>query len=67
MILYLDTSAIVKLYAAESGTAQTKRLVAAAKRVASTMVAYAETRAALARKYRMRQISEQEFRKCKND
>ena len=67
MILYLDTSAIVKLYAAETGRAQTKRLVAAAKQVASAVVAYAETRAALARKYRMRQISEEEFSRYKNE
>ncbi len=61
MILYLDTSAIVKLYAAEPGRAETKRLVAAAQQVTSNVIAYVETRAALARKSRMQQMSEKEF------
>ncbi len=57
MILYLDTSAVVKLYASEPGSGETGRLVAKAKRIASNPLAYAETGAALARKYRTRQIT----------
>jgi len=52
VILYLDSSSIVKLYAQEPGTAETKRLVAEAKKVASSRIAYAEVRAAFVRKRR---------------
>ena len=61
MIVYFDTSAIVKLYASESGSAQVKRLLGTAEHVVSSIIAYAETRAALARKYRMCQMSEKQF------
>jgi predicted nucleic acid-binding protein len=61
VILYLDTSAVVKLYANEAGSVATARLVAAATQVASSVVTYAETRAALARKFRMRQVSQRDF------
>ncbi|MGO9607788.1 MAG: type II toxin-antitoxin system VapC family toxin [Candidatus Binataceae bacterium] len=67
MILYLDTSAAVKLYASESGSAETRRAVAQAEQIASSLLAYAETRAALARKYRMRQIDASGFERSKAD
>jgi predicted nucleic acid-binding protein len=67
VILYLDTSALVKLYATEPGSAETERLVAVAAQVASNLIAYAETRAALARKYRMRQMKEKEFNARKDE
>jgi predicted nucleic acid-binding protein len=49
MTLYLDTSSLVKLYVSESGSAAVRQLVDAATVVATSVVAYAETRAALAR------------------
>ena len=49
MILYLDTSAIVKLYADETGSDQVWAAVAEAKLCATHLIAYAETRAAFAR------------------
>ncbi|ACA58767.1 type II toxin-antitoxin system VapC family toxin [Candidatus Desulforudis audaxviator] len=52
MILYLDTSALVKLYIREEGSEVTQRLLAASSVVATSKVAYAEARAALARAYR---------------
>ncbi len=52
MILYLDTSAMVKLYAREFGTDEVKSAVTHADLVAASLVAYTETRAALARKHR---------------
>jgi uncharacterized protein len=67
VILYLDTSAVVKLYATEPGSAETERLVTAARQVASSLIAYAETRAALARKFRMRQMKQKEFNACKDE
>jgi uncharacterized protein len=47
--LYLDTSSLVKLYVTESGSEVVRQLVGDAKVVATSVVAYAETRAALAR------------------
>ena len=52
MILYLDTSALVKLYAEEEGTELVERAVDEAEVVTTSIVAYAEARAALARKLR---------------
>lgn len=52
MILYLDTSALVKLYVREDGTAQTRARLADASMVATSRVAYPEARAALARRQR---------------
>ena len=49
MTLYLDTSSLVKLYVAEAGSEVVRQLVDDANVVATSVVAYAETRAALAR------------------
>jgi predicted nucleic acid-binding protein len=49
MTLYLDTSSLVKLYVSESGSGVVRQLVDGATVVATSVVAYAETRAALAR------------------
>jgi predicted nucleic acid-binding protein len=65
MILYLDTSAVVKLYATEPGSMQTRRTVSRADEVASSLLAYLETRAAFARKKRMRQLSDTELERAK--
>lgn len=62
MILYLDTSALVKLYVRERGSAQTRRAVDAAEAVATSMVAYAEARAAFARLHRERSFTRRRHR-----
>ncbi len=49
MTLYLDTSSLVKLYVTENGSEVVRQLVGDATVVATSVVAYAETRAALAR------------------
>lgn len=49
MILYLDTSALVKLYVEEQGTAAVVERVERAGAVVTVRVTYAEARAALAR------------------
>ena len=49
MTLYLDTSSLVKLYVTETGSEIVRELAAEASVVATSVVAYAETRAALAR------------------
>ena len=61
MILYLDTSAIVKLYTVKPGSSDVKRWVSAAEEVVSCLIAYVETRSAFARKYRMRQMNDREL------
>lgn len=52
MILYLDTSALVKLYVNEAGSTLVKRHLEAAETAATSVVAYAEARAAFARRLR---------------
>lgn len=49
MTLYLDTSSLVKLYVTEAGSEVVRQLVGDANVVVTSVVAYAETRAALAR------------------
>ena len=49
MILYLDTSALVKLYVREPGSTALRTHTAKAGALATSVVAYAETRAAFAR------------------
>jgi predicted nucleic acid-binding protein len=54
--LYLDTSSLVKLYVAEPGSDAVRKLVDSASVVATSSIAYAETRAALARRRRERAL-----------
>ncbi|MEK7696897.1 MAG: type II toxin-antitoxin system VapC family toxin, partial [Pseudomonadota bacterium] len=49
MILYLDTSALVKLYVREAGSGEVKKLARESAALATSIVAYAEVRAAFAR------------------
>ena len=49
MTLYVDTSTLIKLYVTEAGSDVVRQLVGDASVVATSVVAYAETRAALAR------------------
>ena len=56
MTLYLDTSSLVKLYVAEPGSDAVRKLVDAASVVATSAIAYTETRAALARRRRERAL-----------
>jgi predicted nucleic acid-binding protein len=52
MILYCDTSALIKLYLAEAGSAALHRLVAESEAVATCRISWAEAHAALARRTR---------------
>ena len=67
MILYLDTSALVKLYAEEEGRERVRQGVRAADLIATSLMAYAETRSALARKSRSSEISRVAFTRCRRD
>jgi predicted nucleic acid-binding protein len=49
LIVYLDTSALVKLYVSESGSRALRGHAAKSEAVATSVVGYAETRAAFAR------------------
>lgn len=63
MILYLDTSALVKLYAEEEDREAVFEAVDSSEMVATSTVAYAEARAALARRLREGQMDEEEHRR----
>ena len=52
MILYLDTSSLLKLYVEESGTADVQAGAESAEVVATSVVAYPEGIAAVARRHR---------------
>ena len=56
MTLYLDTSSLVKLYIAETGSDHVRGLVDRAHVVATSIVAYPEVRAAMARRRRERAL-----------
>ena len=65
MILYLDTSSLVKLYVVEPGSEGVQRLVERAELVSTSVVAYAEARAALARRLRERSLTPGEHRRAR--
>ena len=67
MTLYLDTSSLVKLYVTEAGSDVVRRLVDDAHVVATSSVAYAETRAALARLRRERGLTAWKFARAKRE
>jgi predicted nucleic acid-binding protein len=65
LILYLETSSLVKLYVREPDSETVRKTVLAADIVATSILAYAEARAALARKRRERGISEESYQSVK--
>lgn len=65
MTLYLDTSSLVKLYVAELGADTVRQLTNEAAIVATSVIAYPETRAALARRRSERALSPAAFTKAK--
>ena len=65
MTLYLDTSSLVKLYVAESGSDTVRAQVDRASVVVTSMIAYPEARAALARRRRERALSPTAFAAAK--
>jgi uncharacterized protein len=52
VVLYLDTSSLVKLYVEEEGSADVEGILKEARTAATSMIAYAEARAAFARRFR---------------
>ncbi|MDA2924887.1 type II toxin-antitoxin system VapC family toxin [Acidobacteria bacterium AH-259-L09] len=67
MILYLDTSALVKVYVQETGSREIKPLVEEAEVLATSRIAYVEARAAFARKFRERGLSVRKYRSMVED
>lgn len=67
MIGYLDTSALVKLYIEERGTAEVRKLVERVEIVSTSRVAYPEARAGIARKLRHGELTHTERHRLVND
>lgn len=65
MILYTDTSSLIKLYLVEDGSAEVRNLVTAATQVTTSKVAYAETRVGLARALRDGRVNRNEFQSAR--
>ena len=66
MITYLDTSTLVKLYVQEPESEEVKNLVANSSAVSTSLIAYAEARAAFARRYRERAFTQAQYKKLKD-
>lgn len=66
MILYLDTSSLVKLYVDEEDSDEVHRQVADAAVVTTSQIAYPEARAALARRRRERALRPRGFLAAKH-
>ena len=67
MRLYLDTSALVKLYVEEEGSPLVRKAVEEAETVATSIVGYVEARAAFARRHREKSISLLDYRRVIRD
>jgi predicted nucleic acid-binding protein len=63
VILYVDTSALVKLYVPEPESGAVQALVGSAQVAAVSVVAFAEARAAFARKRRERAVNPKDYRR----
>jgi uncharacterized protein len=62
MILYLDTSVMVKLYMEEEDSSQIASLVDSVGVVAASIIAYVEARSAFARRYREKSIDPETYK-----
>ena len=65
MTLYLDTSALVKLFFREAGSELVLDLISKADSILTSQVAYAESCSALARRKRDKRLTEDEFEAAK--
>ena len=66
-MIYLDTSAILKLYIAEPEFESVRRLAGTASVTCTHLIAYAETRAGLARALRMKRVDAVGLAEVKRD
>jgi uncharacterized protein len=67
VILYLDTSTLVKLYVPEAESAKIRQVVEAVEVVASSRLSYVEARAAFARKLRECGVTRRDYRTVLQD
>ena len=67
MILFLDTSSLVKLYIEEDASRVVRSLVDQASVVSTSVIAYPEVRSAFARLRRERRLTEGELGQIKAD
>lgn len=67
MILYLDTSALVKLYVHEAGSSEVREAVGDSTLAATCELSYVELRAALARRLRERALTTTDYRRVVRD
>ena len=65
MIAYLDTSSLVKLYVQEDGSLKVETLVKDSEATATSIIAYAEARAAFARRSREKAFTPKEHNRIK--
>lgn len=61
MIVYLDTSSLVKLYVQEAHTALVKRWVEETEIVATCRIAYPETMSAITRRFRQGDLTKKQY------
>jgi predicted nucleic acid-binding protein len=61
MLLYLDTSNLVKLYVEEEDSTEVANLVVSSKATATSLIAYAESRSAFARRYKEKAFTRREY------
>ena len=61
MIVYLDTSSLVKLYVQEAHTTLVKKWVEEAEIVATCRIAYPETMSAIRRRFRQGDVTEKQY------
>ncbi|MCF8129838.1 MAG: type II toxin-antitoxin system VapC family toxin [Deltaproteobacteria bacterium] len=66
MIVYLDTSSLVKLYIEEDQSSEVEGLVKSSEVTVTSLVAYAEARAAFARRFREKAFAEDAYESLKN-
>ena len=62
MVVYLDTSSLVKLYVEEEDSPRIADLVKSSKVTATSLIAYTEARAAFARRFRENAFTPDEYR-----
>ena len=61
MVVYLDTSSLVKLYVREEDSPKVAELVRSSKATATSLIAYTEARAAFARRFREKAFTSAEY------
>ena len=67
MITYFDTSSLVKLYVLEDGSEEVRSLIEESSVAATSVVAYAEARAAFARRTREGSLTTRDHKRAKID